>query len=176
MASPPGDLGPAAIGVVFLVVLSTMFVGVHAARGDLLPGDRPSAQTVALREAVWTAINRRRAAWGLRPITRNERVGPLPPAVTAASLVPGVENASDAASGPGAGTSLDEGGFCHRLVVSVPRRGADLGDRIAARLAAEDAQGLLRWRHVYKVELGLEVGGDAVYASYRTCRRHRTSP
>jgi len=176
MANPSGDLGPAAIGVVFLVVLSTMFVGVHYARGDLFPTERPAARTVALREAVWTAINRRRAAWGLRPISRNERVGPLPPAVKAASLLPGGENASGAAGGSVVGSGPDGGGFCHRLVVSVPRQGADLGDRIAARLAAEDAQGLLRWRNVNKVELGILVNGDTVYASYRTCRRHRTSP
>lgn len=166
MARAEGEVGVATVLAIFVVVLSTMYLGVQYAHGGLRQ-HQPSARERAISGAVWTAINRRRTAHGLQPITSRDR------ALVLAGDVGGANESGLRTAGAGV---VADTPLCRRLTVTVPRTGNDLGGRIATRLASADRSGLLLWRNVYKVGLTLAIRNDSVDAVYRTCRHRRFSP
>lgn len=178
MARVHGDVGPLTIGAIFVVVLSSMYVGVQYTRGRLVEHEQPSPRERTARAAAWTAINQLRTARGLRPITDRQRQLVLPVDVPSGSggangSGTGGDGAQDRST---AGVVEPDVPLCRRLVVHVPAAGAGLGDRLADRLAAADRDGLLFWRNVYEADLGVTIRNETASAVFRTCRHRRFSP
>jgi hypothetical protein len=172
MSARGGGLTPLSIGAVFVVVLALMYGGVQFSKGELLPADTTDETEDALRDAVWTELDERRAARGLDPMPRDRFMRGIAQDTTDTLAAERAETAgwTDGSSPPLVNTRL----FCTQVPVRVEVDGSehDPSALVADALVAADDNGVaFRAPDRFRAGMGIAVHEGTVYAVYRSCEQ-----
>lgn len=190
MARRAGDLYPLTIAAIFIIVFSSMWAGVQYSRGDLIAEQPVDDREQQLRDELWSAVDRWRAARDIGPTQKAVRVITLAQRA-AVALANGSSDAESVRKQIEPNSSSKVENECSQLAIhrTVTRSGwndTDSGpafERLAADVAnetvssiAETDRSILTGSGTFVHGLGVKISGDDIYVVYRSCIQRRLSP